>query len=864
LLALWGASVAHAAPVVTGPEGFLGTWSVVPERGADLDCEGCRTVAHGSARIDVSDLGDGEVLLALELRSDRPRTLHLFLGFSGSARVHLDDDELLSATRGRERPDDVHLALSVRGTHRLTLTLRPPPEDQRWRFRARFLSDHFEPGFGQVEAHVGGPVAAELVQRGVSVVERHQPQAEGAVTDLRVVFPGGTYARSVAVGLDARLHPLRPRDGRMPRFRTQLAIPARGVLRERLTVDGTHHRIGRGVALDRPLLDAAITLDEALRAAPEGARAPIQWRLEEALRAVREGDPDRTWRDWLRGEGRRIAREVSRGRDPFRLRGYLRMAHRSGLDDTAQPYELFVPPGYRGRRDWPLVVTLHGYKGNAGDYFRNTFGLARDYDAGESLEGHGRHGEAPTSGSMIVIAPQGRGKTYYRHAGEVDVLEAIADVRRRLRVDPQRIHVTGGSMGGTGAAYLPFRHPDTFASAAALAGYHDQRVRQDTHHEGLSAAERFLQAHRSDIDWTENALHLPMLLVRGTRDRPLAWTRRQVTRLRELDYDHEHREPELGHNVWTETYAEGAIFTWFARHRRPRAPRHVRLRTARERTLESYWVRIDGRSAPDAFAEVDARLEGDTITAHVEGAAGVTFSPETDAELRVVVDGQRFVGTAPLSLRRDGASWQLGRLDTAGRKTAGVSGPIRDVFHERLMFVIGTRDPAHTFMNQRVARHWAHPHGWAVDYPIVRDVDVTPHLASTHTLVLLGPPSSNTVLARYADRLPITFERDAIVVGERRHTGDETGVAFVAPNPEHPERAILVLAGLTPLGTWRSLFLPDVLPDWVVYDEQIENARGQWSCGGARRDDGSENGADPVPCRYRDHGFFDMRWRLRP
>jgi hypothetical protein len=55
--------------------------------------------------------------------------------------------------------------------------------------------------------------------------------------------------------------------------------------------------------------------------------------------------------------------------------------------------------------------------------------------------------------------------------------------------------------------------------------------------------------------------------------------------------------------------------------------------------------------------------------------------------------------------------------------------------------------------------------------------------------------------------------------------------------------------------------LPDLLPDYVVFDERVENARGQWSCGGARRDDGSPNFAEPVPCAYRAHGFFDMHWR---
>src|SRR5690606_27043455 len=108
--------------------------------------------------------------------------------------------------------------------------------------------------------------------------------------------------------------------------------------------------------------------------------------------------------------------------------------------------------------------------------------------------------------------------------------------------------------------------------------------------------------------------------------------------------------------------------------------------------------------------------------------------------------------------------------------------------------------------------------------------------------------------------LPLRFDGGAIVVGEERHEGAEVGAVFVAAHPDVEGHAVMVIAGTTPLGTWRAAFLPDILPDYVVFDERVENARGQWSCGGARRDDGSPNFAEPVPCAYRAQGFFGMDW----
>ncbi|HJL14702.1 MAG TPA: prolyl oligopeptidase family serine peptidase, partial [Sandaracinaceae bacterium LLY-WYZ-13_1] len=821
---------------------------------------------------DAADRGDDVVYLGATLLVPRATRAFVMVGMRGKAAVLLDGRVRArgeSADRFRRDRLVVPLPLEA-GEHRLVLRFEAP-ERGRWRGSVRWLDARQRPGTGNVAVALGRPsedaVAARLAAA-VRFEETHElapPESDtpandfGGLVRIRADLPGGGPRAPVTVAIGDAEVTLAPRNRTHPGVHEVVRpMPERGVLRLRARVDDREEILGRHLISDRRALRAASRLRDALAEAPEGARPPIAWRMNELLRAVREHDPDQAWRNLLAGEARRIRRLLRRGRDPFgRVRGYERMAFFSRLDDTAQEYELFVPPAYRERRAWPLLVTLHGYKGNAGDYFRNTFGLARQWQDGETLLDHGRHGEAPTRGPMIVIAPTGRGQAFYRHAGEIDVLEAIADVRRRFHVDEDRIYITGGSMGGTGAAYLPYRHPDLFAAAAALAGYHDQRVRVDTNHEELSEVERFLQARRSDVDWAENGLHLPTLLVRGTRDRPLAWTRVLAARLEALDYPHEHREPESGHNVWTDTYEDGAIFPYLGRHRRPSHPRHVRLRTARERTREAWWVRVEQREAPDRFAEVDARVEDGAVVASVEGARAVTFSPRPPlvaegAPITVRIGDDRVRGEPPITLERAGDGWRraTGAWPQPGARREGTGGPIRDVYHEPLIFVVGTRDPDHTALNRVVARHWARPKGWIVDYPIVDDVDVTDAMIEERVLVLIGPPSSNAVHARIADRLPIRVTDEAVRVGETAHRGDQVGTVFVSANPLNPDRSVLVIAGPRPLGTWRSVELPDILPDYVVYDERVSPARDQWACGG-------------TGCTYRDHGFFDMRWALR-
>ncbi len=867
--------------VAPGKDGFLTTWQLLetsngplpPEQEAALgtpcdDCDPPRVIASDDLRIDVGDAVNGSArtaYLGATLLVPRDTRLHLLVGMRGGGTVFLDGQPVVAGlSEDRFRRDLLlgDLALSE-GEHRLVVRF-DRPEQGEWRGSVRFLSAGFAPGAGNVAITVGElpeEQAVALAAQAVRFDELHELGAEGPVVRVRAYAPGGAVRRSIPVRIGESEATLEPEGGVFASAHELVVpMPERGMLRiEGATFDRAV-QLGGGLSSDRQALRAAAELRALLDTAPEDARAPIAWRMSELVRAVREHDGDQAWRNTLAADARRIARSLERDRDPFAdLHGYERMAFFSKLDGTPQEYELFVPPAYRrsASREWPLVITLHGYKGNAGDFFRNTFGLARDWENGETLVGHGRHGAAPTSGPMFVIAPTGRGQAYYRQAGEVDVMEALEDVRARFpHIDPDRIYITGGSMGGTGAAYLPYRHPDLFAASAALAGYHDQRVREDTDHDALSPVEHFLEAHRSDIDWAENGLYLPTLLVRGTQDRPLEWTRCLVRRLNDLGYSCEHREPESGHNVWTETYADGAIFQWFARYRRPEHPAHVRLRTARERTREAWWVRVDQRSAPDRFASVDAQIDHGVITATIEGADAVTFSPapplvEEGAPIRARIGEQTIEGPAPLTIERTDEGWRAATetYPRPGARRPGLDGPIRDVFREPLTFVVGTQDPRHTFVNRLVARRWSHPKGWVVDYPIVDDVDVTDAMIRDTVLVLVGPPSSNSVLARIADRLPIRVANDGVHVGDAVHRGAQVGAAFVAPNPLNPDRMVLVIAGPEPLGTWRSIALPDILPDYVVWDERIASARDRWACGG-------------TGCEYLAHGFFDMRWQL--
>lgn len=148
---------------------------------------------------------------------------------------------------------------------------------------------------------------------------------------------------------------------------------------------------------------------------------------------------------------------LDQGRDPFADKhGDLHKAYRSAVDNTLQPYRLFIPTAYDGSKPTPLLVALHGMGGDENsmfDGYRET--LKR---------------EAERLG-FLVACPKGReSASMYRGPAEQDVLDVMAQVERDYRVDLKRVYLMGHSMGGYGTWSVAIAHPDLFAALGPISG----------------------------------------------------------------------------------------------------------------------------------------------------------------------------------------------------------------------------------------------------------------------------------------------------------------------------------------------------------------------------------------------------------
>ncbi len=868
----------------TAPAGVDET-SLAPVSGAiasaerDLGGTKKKTAAHWM----IASSGDGPIDLkaALEplggdliayaggtLHVERAGRYLLLLGVDDGVRVTIDGRVVL--TRDDSRPlredDDIVPLDLTAGDH--TVLLKLHQRDGAWVFRARFVDQTLLPPAGAY-FKLPGTIAEDARTLALKMSSVSLDRAFDGTVDppryrpkLTVRFTEGA-PRGTTSPVSARL--VRG-PGEDPVFDVQaggvpvtsagagelvVALPSLTPFANPLTLETTvAGRVVKSALPARPIAEQAVARAErAIAKVPaeapylnEGSLDSMKYLTRRLAGLLGRGDADIEAQNDEARELDHLAGALERSTDPYEGRtGPMRRALRSTIDGDFSELGVYVPPWYKatGTRKFPLVVGLHGMNGFSMGVMRWLFGFD---DPKREQAWEDRHVGTLPPADAFVITPFGHGNSLYRELGETDIMHAVDWAMRRFPIDPSRVTITGMSMGGIGSASVPFHRPHVFAAAEPLCGYHSYLIRGDVSGRGMRPWERYLAEERSNVMWAENGEHLPLFIVHGTQDLPEENSGVLIDRYEKLHFSVKHEHPESGHNVWQETYEDLKGLSWLLNRRLDLHPSHVRFKTTRTRWNTSAWVTVDELASETGWGDIDARLHTKTksITATTTGISQVTFKREGEAfdgtAVTVTIDGQRlaFDESEPIVLGREGGGrsgvWRKGAVTHASVfKHGKVTGPIRDVFSEPILFVYGAEEDARA--NEQVARHFSRIRpGVTVAYPIMSDVEFfakNEPLANDRALFLVGRKNSVLAALERTMTFPIHVDAGFVTVGKERFTGKELGAAFVRPNPARADRYVVVMAGADVAGTLRGMSLPDLLPDFAVWDESLAPSRGQ-------------------------------------
>ncbi|MDB5302935.1 MAG: alpha/beta hydrolase: peptidase or carbohydrate esterase, partial [Phycisphaerales bacterium] len=217
----------------------------------------------------------------------------------------------------------------------------------------------------------------------------------------------------------------------------------------------------------------------------------------------------------------------------------------------------------------------------------------------------------------------------------------------------------------------------------------------------------------------------------------------------------------------------------------------------------------------------------------------------------VLIDGvKRDVEQRPLSDRSwtahfflPPASWQLKRdpeapvfgsglpggwarfMNNGLKKVHGLQGPIDDAFMDSFIMVTPTGQPLNqqtgTWVKAEEAHaieHWRRQfrgEARVKDDAAISDADI-----ANSNLVLWGDPSSNKVLAKIADKLPIKWDGQTVIVGGKSYAAGKHVPVMIYPNPLNPKRYAVLNSGFTfrEYDYENNARQTPKLPDWAVVD----------------------------------------------
>jgi len=513
------------------------------------------------------------------------------------------------------------------------------------------------------------------------------------------------------------------------------------------------------------------------------------------------------------------------------VRGYI-----SRIDGSVQPYGLVVPASYQANsaHQFRLDVWLHGRGENLSEL---NFIDGRQKSPGEF-----------TPANTFVLHPYGRYCCANKFAGEIDLLEALNHARKHYPIDEDRLVVRGFSMGGAACWQFAVHYPGLWAAAAPGAGFSETadflKVFQDERVQPTWYEQKLWHIYDC-TDYAINLFNCPTVAYSGEIDK-----QKQAADMMDKAPDAEGIHlvhligPKTGHAYHKDTKQElNDRIDQIAARGRNAIPKRVRFTTYTLRYNECLWVTVDALDQHWERARVDAELVADGVQVKTQNVHALTLAMAPGAcpldstrKPKVILDGQKVEAAPVVSDRswtahfRKSDRWTTvsSTLEEGLHKTHGLQGPIDDAFMDSFLMVKPTGEPLNKEAGawvdaemKHAITHWRQQ--FRGEARVKKDDALTDSDIAAHNLILWGDPSSNRILAKIADKVPIRWDSENVRVGDKSYASAHHVPLLIYPNPLNPKKYVVLNSGFTYreydyLNNARQV---SKLPDWAVVDIKV-------------------------------------------
>jgi len=281
---------------------------------------------------------------------------------------------------------------------------------------------------------------------------------------------------------------------------------------------------------------------------------------------------------------------------------------------------------------------------------------------------------------------------------------------------------------------------------------------------------------------------------------------------------------------------------------RDRMPRELHFVTYTLRYNRMHWLTVDALEKHWEQARVVVQVAGGTVKVATDNVSALTLDMPAGESLMPVwgqpmlfLDDRNFVSPPvgsdrswKVRLRKKDGKWQVVEdMDPGLRRKHGLQGPIDDAFMDAFVFVKPTGPEVNEKVGAwveseltRAVAQWRQQ--FRGDARVIEDKALTDADIAANNLVLWGDPTSNAVLARVLEKLPLKWDASKVEIGGKSGEGAHHVPVLIFPNPLNPEKYVVVNSGFTYreydyLNNARQV---PKLPDWALIDiDTPPNAR---------------------------------------
>lgn len=452
--------------------------------------------------------------------------------------------------------------------------------------------------------------------------------------------------------------------------------------------------------------------------------------------------------------------------------------------------------------------------------------------------------------------------------GRLDALKVLSDSKNIFKPNPERIYLTGHSMGGHGTWYLGATYPDYFAAIAPCAGYPDLLLYRDsflkrtlklpqeqltkrgitpevvkrlnTPHIATEVEKIIARAGTPSrtLELIRNYLHYGVYVLHGEKDNvvPTFIARDMRNRLGQFHNDFTYYEyPDGTHWYGNHSLDWFRIFDFF-KDRTLKNPNDIKK-------LE-FYTGSPGVSSTSNFITIHQQKKAFEVSSF-------NFSKETDFSITtknvktLEVDLSKLKDTitsltindhklsvSPKSsvfLKEKEGIWKVSNVLSLKEKGPHRNGGFKDAFRNNVVFVYatkGTNSENEWYYNKArfdAETFWYRANG-AIE--VIKDVDFNLKKYADRNVILYGNKDTNSAWSKLLKKSPIQVENGLVQFGSKRLKGNQWGLYFTVPRADSDIATVGVVTATGSLGmiaAYANNYLVNgtAFPDVLIFDDSV-------------------------------------------